>query len=329
MKLAGLVLCGILLCVPAFADMDSDRDGVPDNLDKTPRVAHVYQGTAVERPDPLAADAQTDTDKDGVPDNLDNSPYVAEYYKTWVPPVPKPVDTDGDGVVDKSDACPDTPTGVAVDASGCPIDSDGDGVADYLDKCPGTPAGVKVDANGCTVDSDGDGVTDDKDKCPGTPQGATVDATGCPVDTDGDGVFDYLDKCPGTAAGIPVDETGCPKLIKKGEKIILDVNFATNSAELDASSEEVLAGVAKTLIDFPEIRIAIRGYTDNQGSESHNRQLSDRRAKSVMAYLQTLGVDGDRMTAKGFGEDPQYFIADNDTPEGRAQNRRVEIESVE
>ena len=119
-------------------------------------------------------------------------------------------DTDKDGVSDKNDKCPDTPTGVKVDAVGCPIDTDKDGVADYLDKCPNTPAGARVDSSGCPVDSDGDGVPDYMDKCPNTPRTAKVDATGCPIDTDKDGVPDYLDRCPNTPAGVKVDATGCP-----------------------------------------------------------------------------------------------------------------------
>lgn len=69
-------------------------------------------------------------------------------------PAPAPVaeaDTDGDGVPDSRDACPGTPSGVAVDERGCPLDSDGDGVPDYRDRCPGTPAGTKVDEHGCEV----------------------------------------------------------------------------------------------------------------------------------------------------------------------------------
>ncbi|MCP4685971.1 MAG: OmpA family protein, partial [bacterium] len=211
----------------------------------------------------------------------------------------------------------------------CPVDTDGDGVADYLDKCPGTPAGATVDADGCELDTDGDGVADYLDKCPGTPSGATVDAVGCVLDTDGDGVADYLDKCPGTPAGIPVDVTGCPQIIKKGEKIILDVKFATDSDVIKEESFEILEGVATTMLEFADIKIAIRGFTDNVASDEYNLDLSSRRANSVMSFLTGEGVAADRMTAKGFGEDPQYFIADNDTDEGRAQNRRVELESVE
>ena len=125
-------------------------------------------------------------------------------------PIAKAVDSDGDGVVDTLDRCPGTPSGVAVDNSGCPLDSDRDGVADYLDKCPGTPAGVSVDKNGCPLDTDSDGVVDHLDKCPGTPAGVSVDANGCPLDADRDGVADYLDKCPNTPAGAAVDKNGCP-----------------------------------------------------------------------------------------------------------------------
>lgn len=65
------------------------------------------------------------------------------------PAVVPPVDSDADGVRDSNDQCPNTPTGVQVDARGCPLDGDGDGVPDYLDKCPNTTKGLKVDADGC------------------------------------------------------------------------------------------------------------------------------------------------------------------------------------
>lgn len=63
-------------------------------------------------------------------------------------------DADGDGVPDSKDACPNTPKGAAVDASGCPLDTDGDGVPDYKDNCPSTPRGAKVDASGCEIMAD-------------------------------------------------------------------------------------------------------------------------------------------------------------------------------
>ena len=90
-------------------------------------------------------------------------------------------DRDGDGVVDRRDACPDTPIGTQVDSRGCPTDSDGDGVPNALDQCPDTPPDLGVDARGCPVfgDADGDGVADNLDRCANTPSGALVDSTGC------------------------------------------------------------------------------------------------------------------------------------------------------
>jgi OOP family OmpA-OmpF porin len=148
-----------------------------------------------------------DSDGDGVSDKNDKCPNTPTGVK--VDESGCPIDTDKDGVPDHLDKCPNTPAGVRVDASGCPVDSDGDGVADYLDKCPNTPRGVKVDANGCPVDTDKDGVPDYLDKCPNTPAGVKVDSNGCPVDSDGDGVPDYLDKCPNTPRGTKVDANGC------------------------------------------------------------------------------------------------------------------------
>ncbi|MCL5027532.1 MAG: OmpA family protein [Bacteroidetes bacterium] len=149
-----------------------------------------------------------DSDGDGVPDSKDQCPNTPSGVK--VDATGCPLDSDHDGVPDYLDKCPNTPKGVAVDKDGCPLDSDGDGVPDYRDVCPNTPKGVKVDDLGCPLDSDGDGVPDYKDKCPDSPPGVQVDANGCPLDSDHDGVPDYLDKCPDTAPGVKVDSTGCP-----------------------------------------------------------------------------------------------------------------------
>ena len=110
-----------------------------------------------------------------------------------------PKDSDKDGVPDKTDLCPNTPLGTAVDANGCPFgDADKDGVTDNIDKCPNTPMGATVDAAGCPADADGDKVYNGIDQCPNTPMGATVDAKGCPADQDMDGVVNGIDKCPDT-----------------------------------------------------------------------------------------------------------------------------------
>ncbi len=271
--------------------------------------------------------AKADEDGDGVSDKKDQCPGTP--LGVVVDQFGCPIDSDGDGVPDYLDKCPDTPKEAVADMHGCPIDSDGDGVPDYLDKCPNTPKGYKVDAGGCPLDDDGDGVLNEADKCPNTPPGAPVDASGCPLDSDNDGVYDYLDKCPGTPVGIEVDETGCPRIIKKGEKITLHINFPTNSFEIDDASKIILDGVAQTMISFPDIKIRAGGFTDNTGSTNYNRTLSENRAKAVVEYLGSKGVPTDRMSFRGYGEDPQYFIGDNATEEGRAENRRVELESVE
>jgi len=125
--------------------------------------------------------ADMDTDGDGVPDNLDQCPNTPTGVKVDFKGCP--LDTDGDGVPDYKDKCPETPKGVKVDAQGCPLDSDGDGVYDYMDECPDTPKNTKVDRKGCPIktdmDSDGDGVLDSMDKCPDTPRGARVNEVGC------------------------------------------------------------------------------------------------------------------------------------------------------
>jgi OOP family OmpA-OmpF porin len=240
-----------------------------------------------------------------------------------------PLDGDGDGVYDGLDTCPDTPQGAVVDITGCPLDTDKDGIFDGLDKCPDTPLDVDVDVRGCPLDTDGDGVPDFKDKEPDTPAGATVDQDGIAMDGDGDGVADGIDKCADTPIGIEVDELGCPTAKPLVEKLILNIKYAPGSFEPDKESRLVLDDLVMTMKAYPELNIQINGYTDALGSKTGNLRLSEKRARAVMDYLIDKGVSADRMTSRGFGEDSRFFIATNDTPEGRQQNRRVEVVPVQ
>jgi OOP family OmpA-OmpF porin len=227
-------------------------------------------------------------------------------------------DTDGDGVYDDMDKCPNTPAAVGVDKDGCPLDSDGDGVYDYLDKCPETPAGVIVDANGCPLDSDGDGVFDYRDKCPDTPKNVAVNEQGCPLDSDRDGVYNYLDNCPNTPEGAKVNAMGC--------WVLAGVLFDTAKADIKASMAPVLNEVVDVLNKNKAIKVEVQGHTDSRGSKKLNQALSESRAAAVMDYLIKKGIAASRLTAEGYGFSRP--MASNDTDQGRAQNRRVELKPI-
>ncbi|MED5501168.1 MAG: OmpA family protein [Pseudomonadota bacterium] len=207
---------------------------------------------------------------------------------------------------------------LCADYSSDVMDSDGDGVPDDRDQCPNTPAGVAVDAVGCPLDTDGDGVPDYMDQCPGTPAGVEVNAQGCPLDSDGDGVPDYQDQCPDTPAGAEVNSLGCVE-----DLVLRDVNFEFDSAQLTPSAEAILDGVSEKLMTNDQLRIRLEGHTDSVGPAAYNKELSQRRADSVKSYLVNKGFSADNITTIGYGEEQP--VASNDTAEGRAQNRRVEL----
>jgi outer membrane protein OmpA-like peptidoglycan-associated protein len=149
------------------------------------------------------------------------------------------------------------------------------------------------------------------------PKPAPVVAAKC-ADGDNDGVCDSADQCPNTPAGKRVGPAGCDC------DFTLNLQFAFNSAELSELDKGELDTLAETLRNpkLGFIEAQVNGYTDSTGTDEYNLGLSQRRADSVMAYLQAKGV-GEKFVAKGYGEaDP---TASNDTDEGRAQNRRVVI----
>lgn len=115
-----------------------------------------------------------------------------------------------------------------------------------------------------------------------------------------------------------------------GNNITLDmpggVTFATNSADINANFYSVLDQVAATLGEFNQTVIEVAGHTDSTGSRAYNMTLSERRAGSVVSYLSGRGIARERMIAVGAG--PDHPVDTNETAEGRAQNRRVEITIV-
>ncbi|MFD0727156.1 OmpA family protein [Lysobacter brunescens] len=101
------------------------------------------------------------------------------------------------------------------------------------------------------------------------------------------------------------------------------VTFDFNSASLKSQFRPALDGVAATLADYPQTVIEISGHTDAVGSDAYNQRLSEERAGSVANYLVGKGLVRERFEVVGMGE--RYPIASNETEDGRARNRRVEI----
>ncbi|RNC88073.1 MAG: OmpA family protein [Winogradskyella sp.] len=254
-----------------------------------------------------------DTDRDGIPDEEDNCPDTPGLYAFNGCP-----DTDNDGVADPDDACPKVKGLEAF--NGCP-DSDNDGVEDKSDRCPDVPGLTTL--FGCP-DSDGDNITDSRDKCPNVS--GPNENNGCPwPDADGDGTIDRYDKCPNTK-GL-VENNGCPKLSEQDKTLINDyaktLLFSPGRSEIKDESKLVLLDILRLLNTNPNAKFNIIGHTDSIGDSKFNQQLSEERASAVRDYLILSGIDRSRLSSAGYGEDKP--IADNRTPDGRKQNRRVEI----
>lgn len=101
------------------------------------------------------------------------------------------------------------------------------------------------------------------------------------------------------------------------------IRFATGNADIDALSFGLLDRLVRTLQSCPDAQVEIAGHTDAQGSDTANLALSQQRAAAVLAYVQAAGIASGRLSAVGYGEATP--IADNDTEEGRARNRRIEF----
>ncbi|SEP92085.1 Outer membrane protein beta-barrel domain-containing protein [Solimonas aquatica] len=172
------------------------------------------------------------------------------------------------------------------------------------------------------------------------PFGSALDygnkpAAAAPVDpdSDGDGVPDSKDKCPDTPKGVKVDETGCPLPAKVGApapkvKSFGPVYFDFDKADLKAAERAKLDNALKIVQDMknPKIVLRLNGHTDDVGTPEYNVGLGERRAQTVKKYLADKGYKGE-FQITSFGETKP--AADNGTEQGRALNRRVEVEAFE
>ena len=119
-----------------------------------------------------------------------------------------------------------------------------------------------------------------------------------------------------------------PEMPPVQKKIVLrGVNFDFDKANIRDDARPILDEAVRALGEAGEVRVAVEGHTDATGADAYNMTLSRRRAESVRAYLESHGVAGDRLTTEGFGETKP--VASNETRDGRAQNRRVELRIAE
>ncbi|MCK9817849.1 hypothetical protein BK634_27430 [Pseudomonas chlororaphis] len=156
-------------------------------------------------------------------------------------------------------------------------------------------------------DEDGDGVPDSRDKCPHTPKGVQVDANGCPPP-------------------VPVAVVEEVVVVKEETIVIRDVHFQFDSAKLTAADQNKLGTIVTRLKqEAPTAQLRVTGHTDSVGSDVYNQKLSEKRAHSVVEYLINNGIPrASFVSVSGAGESQP--VADNKTADGRALNRRTEIQ---
>ncbi|MEO6096763.1 MAG: OmpA family protein [Fibrobacteria bacterium] len=280
---------------------DNDLDGVNNKEDKCPD---------------LAEDKDGFQDEDGCPD----------------------VDNDKDGINDAQDKCPLEPEDKDgfQDNDGCAeADNDKDGVPDLKDRCPNDAQGADGKEGCPNLDKDADGIVDMNDKCQNEAEDRDgyEDEDGCPdLDNDKDGIVDVKDKCPGAPETINKfeDEDGCPDKFEIKEvvktMVLKGVNFKTGSAELTFESYRVLDDIVLQIQSSQDIQFEIAGHTDNRGNYTKNQMLSQSRAQSVANYFTNKGVDSKRLKVIGYGSSRP--IGPNTSAEGRALNRRVELNRI-
>lgn len=293
---------GLNLYFGSSDDDDSDGDMLTNGYEKTigtdPNKADTdgdnlsdYEEVAKYKTNPKVAD----TDGDGLSDGQEVVTYKTDPLKA---------DTDGDGLKDGEEVS-------TYKTDPLKSDTDGDGLSDGDEV-------LKYKTDPLKTDTDGDGLKDNDEvqKYRTNPLKA---------DTDGGTLNDGAEIAKGTNPLDPTDDIPKPVIkVEVGKAIVLEgIVFKSGKSTVEPSSEVNLEAALNTLKDNPDIAVEIHGHTDNVGKASANKKLSLARAEAVRSWLVMKGIDSSRIGVKGFG--PERPIADNKTPEGRAQNRRIEF----
>jgi outer membrane protein OmpA-like peptidoglycan-associated protein len=150
-----------------------------------------------------------------------------------------------------------------------------------------------------------------------TPPPTQPVAMAKPGDDDGDGVINDKDACPDTPRNAAVDDRGCWALANS-------LLFDFDSAVINKKDVTALDQVVKVFKSQPDLKVTVEGHADSTGPEAYNQTLSEKRAQAVAKWLvDNAGVMSNKLNVVGYGEmKPAY---PNDTPDGRAKNRRVEF----
>jgi outer membrane protein OmpA-like peptidoglycan-associated protein len=282
---------------------------------------------------------RTDTDRDGLYDDEEEDKYLTD---------PENPDTDGDGLKDGEEVKtyhtdpknPDSDGDVLKDGEEVkstytnPMvpDTDGDGLKDGAEV-------TSYRTNPNMADTDGDFLIDGKEVNEAKTDPLNNDTDGdslydgdevntyrtdpLKVDTDGGTVDDGTEVRRGTNPLYAEDDVVKEEMVV-GQVIILEgINFETGSANITPDSEDRLMKAYNTMINNPNIQVEISGHTDSRGSNRSNQVLSENRAASVKSWLVSKGIDGNRITTVGFGEDMP--LVPNDSPDNMLKNRRIEF----
>ncbi|MCC5051637.1 OmpA family protein [Xanthomonas campestris] len=159
------------------------------------------------------------------------------------------------------------------------------------------------------------------------PAPAPVAPSCADLDDDGDGVNNCDDKCPISQPGQTIGPDGCPVPVSIDLK---GVNFDFNKSTLRPDAVSILSEATEILKRYPDLKVEVAGHTDSKGTDAYNQKLSERRATTVYDYLTKNGVDASRLVGPiGYGESrpiaPNANPDGSDNPEGRAKNRRTEL----
>jgi outer membrane protein OmpA-like peptidoglycan-associated protein len=295
-------LIGLMFTGGSSATTDTDKNGssnrveasgtYSDNVDTYGDGLSDFDEVNRYHTDPLKADTDGDNLNDGT-----------EVKKTKTDPLN--MDTDNDGLNDGNE--------LRSRANPLKRDTDNDGLNDgnEVNQHKTDPAKADTDGDGL---SDGDEVYKYK-------------TDPLKIDTDRGGVNDGAEVKRGTN---PLDwkddlSKGTTTIIlEKGNKVILrGINFEFDKTTLMEDSRDILEVAYQALVANPDVQVEISGHTDSVGSDEYNQDLSLRRAQAVKNWLEQRGVRSERMITFGKGE--REPIADNDTDEGRAENRRIEF----